>query len=422
MVVILKFTKSKHLIQVAAARTLLWTSAFASQFLSARETSIECDYVVESGDSLSEILFKSGINGQNTQHYLYGPNGWVAKNKASNTHISNWETLQPGAKIKVQIPKSFGQCPSYSSEEPSQSESISPKIDMEEPKQQIETPLLPNETANDHQVPDSNAKVPDQNMLDDKDKPNPDNENLDFTSLTMSRLELSYYRSLAGSNYILLPKITPVEFMAETRSTSIERVRLYAEILPKVSDTLEGESFHIQSTRIQIGKGFGFSLPLSIESEVAPKIGYWKYSSRMPMILDSTKVEATDLEFDRQLDVGYDLNISRSFSYVSMRLTHGRDLTLGLKGRSNNSARGKAYRTNFEVVVPGPRFEIFDVLSRTTISLKFMNEANKISKGDAASSNEFLDLFTTYDINNTSNDSEISSKVNYLGLGIGVIW
>lgn len=379
---------------------------------------IQCKYTTTKGDTLSELLFKSGIDGKTTNYFLYGKKGWVLKNKKLNPTVQDWTQLPSGLKIKLVIPKDAGGCPGeLKPPQPEQDGATSIQEDLIEPLDQVESPAEPDSATT------AMPEIVQETAPQDKENQNMLGDFFDgVKSAALTRVEIVKYRSLASNDLILLPKLSPWAIKAETKVAKLDKLRFSLEYQPIVTESFESDDYSVSSVRVQFSKGFGFEMPWKLDGEVAPKIGYWKYSARLPILIGESSVKPSDLSFDRQLDFGFDLSVSRSFGLVSGRVTHGRNLTLGLKGTNDDTARGQSYRTNLELAIQGPSFKLWGLFSRTTFSAHLMSEANRISIGDSSNSKELLGIFTTADLGDTRNESEIASKVNYAGLGLGIIW
>jgi Ni/Co efflux regulator RcnB len=61
-------------------------------------------YRWQKGDSLSQVLFRIGVGVKGSPWNLYGANGYVARNKALNSTVQDWDRVSIGTPIKLEIP------------------------------------------------------------------------------------------------------------------------------------------------------------------------------------------------------------------------------------------------------------------------------------------------------------------------------
>lgn len=382
------------LVLIAGAGTLLARS---------KPEPLVCHYTMDTGDSLSMILFNGGIGSGETAFHLYGEGGWVEINIKANPSISDWNKIPVGTKIVVYFPADVKECPSKLPK---------PQTTEAPPAQPEPSPLIPEKTV-DASPGSQEAKKEDEDVLKELED--------QLKKLTSSSVSLRYGRSTEGSGYILLPRVATWSVVYESRFEAFRKLRVYFDFIPRVTETWHQHQFYMESSRLQLGRAFVWDLWSWAEFDVAPKIGYWRYASHMPLKEDG--IVAVELGFNRQLNLGFDAGVSRRWGVLTGRVWHGRDATLAFMRGDKDTAGGQAYRTGLEGSVSGPNISFGDFEATTVFTLFGMDESVKISHGKPLSLlSTIRDTTTNQDLNSVDQTKAVSYDIIYVGLGLGLSW
>ena len=348
---------------------------------------------------------------------MYGEEKWVFKNQVLNLGIKDWAQLTPDTKLNLEFP--FPVSPECLSIPPEVLE-LPPQVEPEIVARPPQTPTPP---------PDSPPIVNSPEIISSPDTLSPA-VNADplltldlLKSLSSSAIDIRYGRSFGqGPQSILLPKLSQVSVVYESQYAFRQKLRVYFDVTPKIVDSQLDQNFSIASSRVLIGRGFFFTVVEKTLFELTPKVGYWRYSSTMPLD-DGTSIKVVNLQFSRQLVLGGELGLSYRTGLFTPRLWYARDFTTSIfKGNSDN-AGGTTYRTALEVKYDLKNVARLTKKSRYYILAYGMQESTRITNGNKIlSASDVQSGADTEGLQDANFGREIVYHVNYLGLGIGLSW
>jgi hypothetical protein len=239
--------------------------------------------------------------------------------------------------------------------------------------------------------------------------------------LASASVDLRYSKSLeSAGDTLLLSKLAQYSVVFESRYAALQKIRVYFDYMPRVSEHFLDKKFYVESARLFLGRAFLWDLGPIATLEITPKIGYWRYESSLPLI-GSDGVRAVDLGFANQLSFGGDIGLARRFGSFTPRLWHGREFTASLI-KSSDSAAGRNYRTGFEAKLDGPDLSFFSALFQMYVVGFVMEEANRITKGKTNPLSGAKDNLGQSTSSDGDDSKDVDYQVNYAGFGLGLSW
>jgi hypothetical protein len=398
--------KNRWTLAVAVALFATCFDAFGGE----RTASVlQCSYVVKPGDTLSNLLFEKGIGSSSSKYRLYGKSGWVKKNKDKNPAVMDWTQMSIGSEISLLFPKPMiERCPKENEKvvvvpiqvkPPDQAPQVAPRISArpDQPKRPIPEPAKREVTAK------SDINMP------------------NLRELTSGSVDFRYSKSLEPSgDTLILPKLAQYSLVFESRYEALNKVRIYFDYMPRVSEEFLEKTFYLDSMRIFLGRSFFWEMGPIATLELTPKIGYWRYESVLPL-LGSDGIQAVELVFKSQLSMGGDIAISRKFGWITPRLWHGREFTANLI-KNTDSAAGQNYRTGIETKFDGPDFPMLGASAQMHVVAFLMNESTKITNGTSSDLSGAKDSLGQANASSDDDRKDVDYHVNYAGLGLGLSW
>lgn len=164
-----------------------------------------------------------------------------------------------------------------------------------------------------------------------------------------------------------LPRRTLASLLAEFRSGIFEGMRTYWDYVPTVKKAYEGETLAFGYSRILLGYGFGYQLPPGIARfglrrlELAPKLGIWNLTARLPVASQNGEVKFEDFRIKSTFGFGFELSgevglFERASSFWNplIRPWYARDLSSSALG-DNLSSNVSSQRLGLDLFWKGPR-------------------------------------------------------------------
>ena len=90
------------------ASTVFGTPVSSRPASTGTEDVVSVQYAWQRGDTLSQVLYRSGLGRSRGVHSLYGATGWIAKNVAYSRRLEvDWRNLTKGEMVELRMPASF---------------------------------------------------------------------------------------------------------------------------------------------------------------------------------------------------------------------------------------------------------------------------------------------------------------------------
>lgn len=116
---------------------------------------------------------------------------------------------------------------------------------------------------------------------------------------------LRFAKSLVSRRDDLLVGAKMMGVLTELRSGPMKGFRLYYDSIPRVSKDLQGQQFFYESSHLIAGYGFIFEPNILLDRiDIAPKIGGWRLSARLPLINEIGGIEILDFSAANRFSFG----------------------------------------------------------------------------------------------------------------------
>ncbi len=114
-------------------------------------------------------------------------------------------------------------------------------------------------------------------------------------------------RSLVSRKDDLLVGAKMVGVLTELRSGPLKGFRLYYDNIPRVSKEIQGQQFYYESSHLIGGYGFIFEPNMILDRiDLAPKVGGWRLSARLPLINEIGGIEILDFRAANRFSFGFE--------------------------------------------------------------------------------------------------------------------
>jgi hypothetical protein len=307
----------------AALRAFLLTCASFARLASAQDHHILEEYEVKASDTLSDILYSKGIG----NHYprvstsrLYGRGGWLEININKNSQIKSWNRLPIGTRIILVLPP-------VKVEPALEPVSELPQNELGTPVGEPAQPEVIESTSIEPKPAESQGR-----LLEDLAKKVP-------------RVYLGVRYAWSLSSDPLLTKLRQWGVLLEVREGLVSGLRVYADIIPKVSSKNGDFDNSLGWRRLVLGRAFEWAPGYGVDRlHLIPKIGTYSLTASLPRRTLNGDSISENFDVRNALSLGGEVDAEFVILESLMRVWFGQDFsTSRLDAGGKRSVNSKTF-------------------------------------------------------------------------------
>lgn len=364
-------------------------------------------YIVQPGDTLSELLYVRGLRIQ-LGYRLYGPGGYVEIHTKLNPQISDWRTVRPGDKLYIMIPGSLKKGPAAVWIPPAPP----PEARVENAPSILKEIPVPPVTSPDNIAPEVLSDVTTEPKRKRLTKP------IKFSN-GRHKVSSTYAYPLVD-NAIVLSQLRLFTVRATLSRGRLAGLQLGLDYVGKATDTFENESFDLGWRRLSLGWHFAFVLPWQLGiASLTPSVAHMQLEAHLPVEVAAGGFTRRGFVINKKPSVAYEFGFERrlySHPDIRARVIFGRDVSVSPLGVGKGEASVSTYRFGGEGELGIWRTR----RSRLQLALVgfFLHESMLLSGGTS----EVIASLSPTGTASEAGLEQIFIDINYAGGGMSLRW